>query len=46
MKSIERQIAEAASDYKLAVENTMFAEEYGGIESSEKSYLCLFQSLR
>ena len=41
MKSIERQIAEAASDYKLAVENTMFAEEYGGIEKLREELFML-----
>lgn len=32
MKSIAEQVAEAASDYKMALRNDGFAAEYGGVE--------------
>lgn len=34
--TIEEKIAEAASDYKLALENDGFAEEYGGVAALRK----------
>lgn len=33
MTPIAERIAEAASDYKMAVENDGFAAEYGGVEA-------------
>ena len=40
-RSLELRITEAASDYKLALQNESFAEQYGGADALRKELLDL-----
>lgn len=43
VRSLERQVAEAASDYKLALENEGFAAECGGVEKLREGLFALVE---
>jgi len=42
-KSIELRITEAASDYKMALTNSGFADEHGGVNALKKSLFDLVE---